>query len=424
MARRSGGHAGRFASLALATLVFIAAITVAVVAGAIETVTVADEQLTVTVGGTVFAEKCDPCHGNIAATKNFASSIIFKHGYHQLVQCSACHTRFPHRPEGTERPTMKSCFNCHGVRHGGMGLIATDECTKCHVEPRTLDTKPAFHTSDWAQKPHVAPSQKELNTKCMMCHDGPFCDDCHIRDDINWTPGTGYNYDPGDGCLGCHGSDALMKTSGGVPKSFQVTGVFDSAHQDTTCQQCHIDYKYEDTANPTKLWNVNAGYACSSCKDHKEANTAYQKSVHAEQIDKGNYKSATCASCHGGHYIQRLDTDLAKATMHASSYRVCARCHREQYDSYNDYYHGAAYKEGAPDAPACWQCHGSHEVQPASDPDSMVYSKNLSKTCEACHRRSEESFANAAGQLIHQKVKAVEQNPLRNLLSTVKAWFS
>jgi hypothetical protein len=54
----------------------------------------------------------------------------------------------------------------------------------------------------------------------------------------------------------------------------------------------------------------------------------------------------------------------------------------------------------------------------------MTYAKNLAKTCESCHRRSEESFANAAGELIHQKQKAVEQNPLRNLLNTVKAWFS
>lgn len=424
MARRFGGHYGGYASLALATLVFAATAAFASVALAADAGQLNDEQLTVTVGGTVFAEKCDPCHGNIADTKNFASSIIFRHGYHQLVQCSACHSRFPHRPEGTERPTMDSCFDCHGVRHGPMGLIGTDECEKCHVEPRSERTKPGFHTDDWAEKPHVAPSEKELNTRCMMCHDGPFCDDCHIREDINWTPETGYGYDPGDGCLACHGSDSLMKTSGGVPKSFQVTGVMDSAHQDITCQQCHTDYKYDDTPNPTKLWNVNAGYACSSCKDHKEANVEYQKSVHAEEVAKGNFKSATCSSCHGGHYIQRLDTDAAKAMLHASGYRVCARCHREQYDSYDDYYHGAAYKRGASDAPACWECHASHPILPASDPDSTIYPKNLGKTCEACHTRSDEDFANAAGQLIHQKIKAVEENPLRNLLGTVRAWFS
>ena len=153
-----------------------------------------------------------------------------------------------------------------------------------------------------------------------------------------------------------------------MPKSFQVTGVTDSAHQDITCQQCHIDYAYEEKTTPSKLWNINAGIACSQCKDHKEPNAQYQQSIHAEELNKGNNDSATCASCHGGHYIQRLDTEAAKSLLHASAYRVCARCHREQYLTYNDYYHGAAYKKGASDAPACWECHASHKVLPASDP--------------------------------------------------------
>ncbi len=426
MARRIGGRSGRFASLIVAALVFAVAYGIATAAMAAEVpLQPKDTQLTVTVGGTVFAEKCDPCHGNIATTKNFSSSIIFKHGYHQLVQCSACHSRFPHRPEGTEKPTMQSCFNCHGLRHGPMGVIAKDQCSKCHVEPRSANTKPAFHTSNWAEKPHVAPARAELNTKCMMCHDGKFCDDCHTQKAINWAPATGYSYDSGNGCLACHGSDTLMKTAGGVSKSFQVTGVTSSAHQDITCQQCHIDYAYEDKTLPSNLWNINAGYACSSCKDHKKQNAVYQKSIHAEQINQGNMKSATCASCHGGHYIQRLDTEAAKSLLHASAYRVCARCHKEQYVTYNDYYHGAAYKQGAPDAPACWQCHGSHLVLPAADPASSVYPKNLDKTCgqDGCHRRSAPEFSAAASRLIHQKVRAVEQNPLRRLISTVRAWF-
>ncbi len=425
MAGRLVGRSGGFAALVLGALMFAFVFAIATSAYAVQAGQLNDQQFTVSVGGTVFAEKCDPCHGNIAETKNFASSITFKHGYHQLVQCAACHTRFPHRPEGTERPTMKSCFDCHGLRHGPMGLIATDECTKCHQE-NVSNLRPDFHTNDWAEAPHVKPAEEELNSKCMMCHDGPFCDECHVDKDINWAPKTGYYYDSGDGCLACHGSDTLMKTAGGVPKSFQVTGVGDSAHQDITCQQCHIDYAYEDKQVPSKLWNINAGYACSTCKDHKEPNADYQQSIHAEELKKGNTDSATCASCHGGHYIQRLDNDTAIAKLHASAYRVCARCHKEQYISYDDYYHGAAYKAGAPDAPACWECHASHKILPASDPESTVYPKNLGATCgqEGCHTRSDEDFAAAAGQLIHQKVEAVQDNPLRRLISSVRSWFS
>lgn len=411
------------AVLAFAVTLCTAAVALAQDATSTTSIQVDDQSLTLSVGGTVFAEKCNPCHGNIANTKNYSSSIEFKHGYHQLVQCAACHSRFPHRPEGTERPTMKSCFNCHGLRHGPMGLIATDQCEKCHKEDRSR-LRPAFHTTDWAKAPHVKPAEEALNTRCMMCHDGPFCDECHIQKDINWVPETGYKYDPVDGCLACHGSETLVKTAGGVPKSFQVVGVMNSAHKDTTCQQCHIDYKYEDGENPTKLWSVNAAYSCMSCKDHKEATAVYEKSIHWEKLKNGDLKSATCASCHGGHFIQRLDTDLAKSVLHASSYRICARCHREQWISYDDYYHGAAYKKGASDAPACWQCHGSHDILPSSDPSSTVYPANLDTTCGTCHARSSEDFAAAAGQLIHQKSSAAESNPLRRLLSSVRGWFS
>ncbi len=75
------------------------------------------------------------CHANIANTKNYANEIIFSHGNHILMQCSDCHPRFPHRQSGTEKPTMKGCFNCHGLRHGPRGIIAKGECEACHLTP-------------------------------------------------------------------------------------------------------------------------------------------------------------------------------------------------------------------------------------------------------------------------------------------------
>jgi hypothetical protein len=53
-----------------------------------------------------------------------------------------------------------------------------------------------------------------------------------------------------------------------------------------------------------------------------------------------------------------------------------------------------------------------------------VYPANLGETCGTCHARSDEDFAAAAGQLIHQKPTVVEANPLNRLLTTVKGWFS
>jgi hypothetical protein len=377
----------------------------------------------------VYKDACTKtCHGNIAKTDNYASSIIFKHGYHQLVACSACHPRFPHRSDANiERPTMKGCFDCHGLRHGPMGEIASGECEDCHVTAKER-LRPAFHTFGWEGKPHVEPSNKEFNTKCAMCHEPASCTDCHARLGIRWTPER-WEFDAGDGCLSCHGNEALTKQSSAGLKSFAISGLVDSAHRDLSCQQCHPDYRYDDKPSASPLWHVNAGEACANChrtaEEGKWAESveAYERSTHAKAIKSGNFDSATCASCHGGHYIFRLDTVASQQRMHLSAYRTCARCkqHGDEYDTYDDYYHGKAYKAGNLTAPSCWDCHGAHDIQPSSDPVSMVSSKNIGETCgqEGCHKGSSEQFGEAAAALIHEKVKQQEDNPLLRLIARI-----
>ncbi|MDH4139948.1 MAG: cytochrome c3 family protein [Coriobacteriia bacterium] len=423
MAGRFLGTRGR-----LVAFVTVAASIVIVAAGVSATYAqdaqVDDEQLIIDLGGKVYAETCDPCHGNIADTKNFAGEIIFEHGYHQLVSCSSCHSRFPHRQEGTERPTMKACWNCHGLQHGPMGELATGKCPDCHNTPER-NLRPAFHSSDWAGKPHVEPGRANLQTQCMMCHDEPWCVDCHDDEGIRWDPGVSYTYDSSNGCMACHGQE-LLKAAAGGSKSYQVVGVDESAHRDLTCQTCHIDYEYEETADPTPVWTVNVGLACQNCHDHSEVKDVYLQSVHGEELAKANYETATCASCHGGHYIQRLDTEYAQETLHLSAYRICARCHPDKYESYNDYYHGAAYKNGSTDAPACWDCHGAHDALPTADPESKLSDQNAASTCgqEGCHDGSAETFVQNAGDLIHQKNEAVESNPLKRFLDRIISWVT
>lgn len=372
----------------------------------------------------VYKSACtETCHGNIAQTKNYSSAIIFQHGYHQLVACNSCHPRFPHRADQTiERPTMQGCFDCHGVRHGPMGLIADDKCEACHVTPKER-LRPAFHTWDWANKPHVQPSIEEFNTRCAMCHTKASCDDCHQQQGIDWKPAS-WEFNSGDGCMACHGNAGLTKQTSGGQQSFSVVGVNESVHGDLSCQDCHPDYRYDDEPQRSAVWTVNAGLACANCHAKQEDErlssvvSVYNKSVHAEGIRKGNANSATCASCHGGHFIYSLKTDFGKARMQASAYRVCARCHDDSYASYNDQYHGKAYKEGAADAPACWDCHGDHEVLPVANKESLMGASKKAETCgtEGCHTGSSEDFAESTGDIIHQEPKV---NPIVKFVSSI-----
>ncbi|HET6351434.1 MAG TPA: cytochrome c3 family protein [Coriobacteriia bacterium] len=442
MALRTRARSGRLLAVVVAAAAFVAALGggVAMAADTTQQLDPAAVQQLFNQLQTspVIEETCSGCHGNIADTDNYSSEIIFTHANHIMLQCSSCHTRFPHRPEGTSRPKMQGCFDCHGLRHGPMGVLATGNCPDCHKTPRER-MRPSFHTWDWRGKPHVQPSLDEGNTKCAMCHTLDQCNTCHLNEGISWEPKGEWAYDSSKGCLDCHGQPLLQKQGLAGAKSFQVSGLEESVHQDLTCQKCHQDYRYDDKPSGSPLWTINVSSACESC--HANPNTGdakkderlskpvadYKKSIHYEKLTGGKSDSATCGSCHGGHFIFSTQDELGKARMHRASYRVCARCkqHGTAYDTYDDYYHGRAYKQGAADAPACWDCHNAHDIQPKSKPASTVNSVNIAKTCgtEGCHSSTSQQFGASAAELIHQKAQAQEDNWLLRQIANVKARF-
>ncbi|MBE0417282.1 MAG: hypothetical protein IBX63_05915 [Coriobacteriia bacterium] len=369
------------------------------------------ETLVVDTGAPVYAATCKVCHSVIAEGSD--PRVQFRHATHMLFACSSCHTRFPHSPVGTIKPTMKDCWNCHDLRHGPMGLIAGGECEKCHGA-LAAEMRPVSHVADWAEVPHVAPAEAEMRTRCMMCHARADCDQCHREVGVEWQASEPYNYDVENGCLACHGDPNLGKTVAGAVWSLYVTGLDRTAHRDTTCVECHVDFKYHDGADRTPLWNINVGLACADCHEHSDAAKVWAASLHGELIAEGDYNSATCSSCHGGHSIARLDTEAARRRLHRDSEQMCAICHTVEWENYDDYYHGRAYKRGASDAPACWDCHGAHEVLAVADPESMVYPTNAVDTCgtPGCHWGSGESFIERSSYLIHGRYEAREGNPI------------
>jgi len=44
--------------------------------------------------------------------------------------------------------------------------------------------------------------------------------------------------------------------------------------------------------------------------------------------------------------------------------------------------------KGNADVPTCSDCHGEHTIQKHDDPNSPVYSGNVTKTCSACHQNA------------------------------------
>jgi len=247
------------------------------------------------------------------------------------------------------------------------------------------------------------------------------------------------------GCMVCHGDPNLVRIVNGQAQSMYIDAavVESSAHAKVQCTGCHLDFAYS-TPHQNALnneWRRVAKSACKNC--HKDEFSAYAKSVHSPSPTSTTEPSATpvpatssgvaikplCGDCHGSHDIQKLkDNPAGQEEMHSRGKEICGNCHLDYWENYNDPYHGAAYKRGASDAPACWQCHEAHEVLPSTDRRSSVNEVNLVETCGECHHNEPNEEYTSYATLIHGREDIYRANPiyafLQSAWETVSGWFS
>lgn len=236
------------------------------------------------------------------------------------------------------------------------------------------------------------------------------------------------------GCTVCHGDPNLLK-AGDTTRSIFVNEdtLARSAHKDALCTGCHIDFAYKTPHQNVRAgndWRTVASLACKNCHDRpfNEINTGAHspagkpgqtpEALVAERKAKGKPAEVpVCGGCHGGHDIQYLNVALYEETqdatrlaaarvgaqaIHNTGLAMCGGCHIEEADRYDDYYHGAAYRRGAPDAPACWDCHGAHQMLPTSNRLSPVNPSQLTQTCGRCHKDVDENYVKYA-KLVHRR---------------------
>lgn len=229
------------------------------------------------------------------------------------------------------------------------------------------------------------------------------------------------------GCMVCHADTNLGRLQGSEWISYWVDPEpLDSGpHAGIMCTGCHLDFAYKSPHNIEQTdWVRTAKLACKNC--HQEQWESYSAGVHSiavqpgEQIAKEDQDKPLCGDCHGAHEIKALtDNPEGKADLHARGKQVCGDCHEDYWESYQDYYHGAAYREGASDAPVCWQCHGYHDILPTDDRRSTVNGENLEVTCSTCHKTASGKYLGYAG-IVHQRQKAYAENPIYSTLENAK----
>ena len=229
------------------------------------------------------------------------------------------------------------------------------------------------------------------------------------------------------GCMVCHGDPALVRVREGAIESFYINevAIAASTHVDQQCVGCHVDFTYK-SPHAKEDWSLTAKSACRNC--HEDQSRAFGEGVHRPTVPTAPAEESKeesvgpkplCGDCHGSHDIRALteeggeDWEDGKAAIHDNGWQVCGRCHEEYWDNYDDYYHGAAYKRGAEDAPSCWDCHGWHDILPSDDRGSRVNEAHLAETCgqAGCHEGVDENYTEYA-VFIHGREDVTGENPL------------
>jgi hypothetical protein len=125
---------------------------------------------------------------------------------------------------------------------------------------------------------------------------------------------------------------------------------------------------------------------CGRC--HVGIKERYDRGIHAAVLKQGNARAPGCADCHTAHAIQRADTDKWRLSVTAE----CGTCHASVVESFRRTFHGKVTEMGFGRVAACADCHGAHDILPASDAASMVSRGRLVQTCSKCHQGVNERF--------------------------------
>lgn len=314
------------------------------------------------VSGTLHAQTdCLACHGdkdmqNAAGHSISVDGNTFKASAHGSFQCSDCHADikgYPH-PEH----------------------IAPVECKTCHTEPES-EVEGSVHAN----------SSKH---PCASCHG-----DAHAIFPRSDARSAVYPLNIAHTCSTCHGNDGLAKKHGlqNVSQHFidSIHGmalVRDGLLVAANCTSCHGSHHILSHKNPeSPTFRTNIPKTCGTC--HVGITEKYQAGVHGKALASGKANAPVCTDCHTAHSI--LKPNDAEFQMRTAPF--CGSCHKRQFSTYHDTFHSQLSAFGGyVETARCWDCHGAHEVLPASDPRSPIAPANLVKTCSKCHAGANERF--------------------------------
>ena len=319
--------------------------------------------------------QCVYCHPDL--DRIIPGRLIFAHAAHlqRGFKCEACHPKFGHSSTGAAKPDMMSCYRCHGLQHQGQGVIAGDDCPKCH--PPGFKLVPANHTPKFIQGEHKARAVADPSY-CAMCHTTKFCVDCHTGH------GTGPNAPKQPVVPVDHSKTSWINRHGKLYLAKQ--GDCGACHDDASCKKCH-----KTTMPHPPGWIGNhkpepgvSSADCNICHTDRQA----CQNCHHQKVQNAELVASACIGCHP-EMGQLPATSIpnkgfAEHAVHFSVAKKKGRPYRcfECHVSFGQSQSAQTLElQQGHDLRLCYQCHGA--VDPFGAEIAPFYGAAL---CLRCHK--------------------------------------
>jgi hypothetical protein len=154
------------------------------------------------------------------------------------------------------------------------------------------------------------------------------------------------------------------------------------------CASCHTAHEVRKKSDPSShVFRANIVETCTTC--HEGIRAIYEKGVHAQAVKAGNALAPVCADCHTAHGIAATNTSDWQLQIVAE----CGTCHEQSLRTFRDTFHGKVTELGFTRVARCSDCHGAHDVLPASNPLSTISAQGRVATCQKCHAGANANFA-------------------------------
>jgi cytochrome b subunit of formate dehydrogenase len=376
---------------------------------------------------------CQKCHGLIEQVHiKVVRGQLWEKEPNKVPVCVDCHS--PHKIRRifyNAGLADQDCLACHDRSD----LTATRDGKTISMFVDSLETHNSIHRKTACAQCHagVSPEHKRpcepitAAVDCSICHEetaskyksgihgalaargdpnAPSCLDCHGKHDMRGRrdeKSPTYPTHVPDLCGKCHreGNKAAMRYAGeqrhileNYAESVHGKGLLQSGLVVTAmCSDCHTAHQILPMSDPASSVNrANLPDICGRC--HNGIQERFSQSIHSATVYKGDKPIPSCSDCHQSHTIMRTDSEGFKLEITGQ----CGKCHKDVTETYFDTFHGKVSKLGYTTAAKCYDCHGSHNILPPSDPKSTLSRQNIVATCGACHAGSHRRFA---GYLTH-----------------------